>query len=789
MGYMSFTQIMKRISLTSRFVVGSEISSSASPFTIRQSNTNYSSFFRIDLTRVPKSSDPSNPNISGERYLQFFKDSTCHQAYHIELYYPYASGNNLNYKLLYHFLAHENKYCFYEHPINNDLTFYISSPYFYFNTQEGTQSIWNLRSNYSRLELELRNNLNDSRFLLYMPQGKIALEPNYAELCYDATSLRIERDLFYYDFNTTYRTFSVSYIDSIKQFVINQTIPLDEGYTIKHDIGTFRCFYDPSSVSIYSLNTTTRNVIKTELLQKWFSATPVYIGTITGDVPPQVSSSPLLYVRRWNTTSLTTSTNTVYIESCAPSAFTSTNWCAVRLFLHSLKSGSDTYGFYVDGVAGSSTDTVNRLAHFTAGFNFYWSAARIKQLIGLYITYFGNPSIKPSAIYGIYMEDLRNIGTTVYNRLVGKTFVIGGIQIEDGDSSIWGGGWSYATAAQGIGGGYLQDGYQHRQGFVWCFNNTTIPDRPGAVVLVPHNATTEAFYLYVMPDNGLRIYQSNPYPLGGTGKELTSITGRLVNGMEWLGNGSDGTLYVQANETVTITGDKCYTHVFVDVGGMIILKGRLFVTGYVQCNGTIRCIGHNGEDASGNTPGSGGVTDLMVSIYPFQLGYYGTRGGYYEDYEDNDPSEYIPPPIPPTVPNSIGSGYVTPPYYPPKLLLDFYALRHYFSNSATYNGSSGGIGGAGAFVSPSTCYAGGGGGGAGGIIFIAAQTLRGTGTITVKGGDGGYGAGTAKRGDGGAGGVIILMVQHNEFQGTLNVNGGTGNVNGPSGIVYIIPLS
>jgi RHS repeat-associated protein len=72
----------------------------------------------------------------------------------------------------------------------------------------------------------------------------------------------------------------------------------------------------------------------------------------------------------------------------------------------------------------------------------------------------------------------------------------------------------------------------------------------------------------------------------------------------------------------------------------------------------------------------------------------------------------------------------------------------------------------------------GGGGGSGGSIYVTANALVGTGTISANGGDGGCGAG------GGGGGRIAIHYNTNSFTGVVSAYGGSGFQSGGAGTIY-----
>jgi len=73
-----------------------------------------------------------------------------------------------------------------------------------------------------------------------------------------------------------------------------------------------------------------------------------------------------------------------------------------------------------------------------------------------------------------------------------------------------------------------------------------------------------------------------------------------------------------------------------------------------------------------------------------------------------------------------------------------------------------------------------GGGGSGGSINLRVGTIRGAGSITAQGGNGGW----SNRSGGGAGGRISLLYDHYDFDGNISVRGGIGKQKDSTGTVY-----
>ena len=75
-----------------------------------------------------------------------------------------------------------------------------------------------------------------------------------------------------------------------------------------------------------------------------------------------------------------------------------------------------------------------------------------------------------------------------------------------------------------------------------------------------------------------------------------------------------------------------------------------------------------------------------------------------------------------------------------------------------------------------------GGGGAGGSIWVDADTLSGSGTVSALGGDA-YDLAARIGGGGGGGRIVFVARAANTFTGTVSANGGTGSQSGQNGTV------
>lgn len=99
------------------------------------------------------------------------------------------------------------------------------------------------------------------------------------------------------------------------------------------------------------------------------------------------------------------------------------------------------------------------------------------------------------------------------------------------------------------------------------------------------------------------------------------------------------------------------------------------------------------------------------------------------------------------------------------------------------NRFSGGTGGGGGGSNPGA-GGGAGGGGGGGVVWIAAPSITGIGTIQANGGNGGAGNayGLASGGGGGGGGLVLIFTSTlTTFPGTIRINGGTGGAQNSGG--------
>jgi len=129
----------------------------------------------------------------------------------------------------------------------------------------------------------------------------------------------------------------------------------------------------------------------------------------------------------------------------------------------------------------------------------------------------------------------------------------------------------------------------------------------------------------------------------------------------------------------------------------------------------------------------------------------------------------------PTGIGSSGGGAVTTGYSPGGL--GGGAIRLNISSTLLVNGKVSANGSNAIFSTGSSL---GGGGGSGGSLYLNAQTLSGTGSLTAHGGDGLNATG----GGGGGGGRIALTFFNYTFTGTVAAIGGTGANSGGAGTIY-----
>lgn len=218
----------------------------------------------------------------------------------------------------------------------------------------------------------------------------------------------------------------------------------------------------------------------------------------------------------------------------------------------------------------------------------------------------------------------------------------------------------------------------------------------------------------------------------------------------YFGDGSDGAFTLSDGSTTTLDRDRFYSSITLTANSKINTNGwKLFCSGTTSiASGS--SINFNGNNASGQTAGAtltnhsiggssaggnGGNTSTNGSNGSVGATAVGGSGGRGADSATNTGGSAGTQ----TIPNNN--------YYLP---MSFGSAATGLANNQ--NSGAGGGGGAG-----NASIVGGGGGGGGGILYLATQTLSGTGTVEAKGGNGGNTTSTAGVGAGGGGGVVLLF--------------------------------
>ena len=299
-----------------------------------------------------------------------------------------------------------------------------------------------------------------------------------------------------------------------------------------------------------------------------------------------------------------------------------------------------------------------------------------------------------------------------------------------------------------------------------------------------------------------------------------------VDPLLFFGDGSDGTVTFDGSSTVlglvpsssiyTLTRDiytlNCTVNngVTINTGGWRIFSRGTFTlnaTAIIQNNGN---NGGNGGNASANTAGTAGTagaTPSANSVLAGQAGTVGNVGGVVNANGSNGGAGT-------NVTNSAGTagglggaggnatgngtatggtggavGTVTAGVTTFRNVHTMLALQN-ITGLITMGTGGTGAGGGGASNASGGNNAGGGGGGGGGtggMVFLAAGTLAGTGTLKAIGGNGGNGgnafagtgnsgAGGGGTGGGGAGGIILLISTTSTNPYTCTVSGGAAGV-------------
>lgn len=288
-----------------------------------------------------------------------------------------------------------------------------------------------------------------------------------------------------------------------------------------------------------------------------------------------------------------------------------------------------------------------------------------------------------------------------------------------------------------------------------------------------------------------------------------SVNGSPISNNTIFGDGSDGTVTISAD--TTLTRDMYYNNLTIDATKTLFPGGyRIFVKGTCTINGTISRVGNAGSNGvDGNTTGddhlggAGGAALAAGSIYGSLAG---SGGGTGRSSTGNAGSAGATSDKSISSSNGVAGGQggtsdqgaggpagaagtTSGTVFNSPRHITYATILYDFSPSLTQlkpcPGSGGGGGGSGSAL-PRSGGGGGGSGSSGGIISLFARILVNSGSITVAGGAGGNGGSvssdsTNNRGGGGGGGnggVIILAYSSKTGAGTTTITGGAGGTKG-----------
>lgn len=247
------------------------------------------------------------------------------------------------------------------------------------------------------------------------------------------------------------------------------------------------------------------------------------------------------------------------------------------------------------------------------------------------------------------------------------------------------------------------------------------------------------------------------------------------------GDGADGDVTISSG-TTTLTRDMFYANLTVAVGAVLDTAGfRVFVTGTLTNNGTIRANGTNASGATGGTQ-KGSTSPFFGAGGPNGGTGAGSTGGA-------DPNAYQMPGGGSGGAGGAGSGGAGGAGRTINAILGTNGgglglwrqmapcTSGSFGLQYPSGGGSGGSGGG------DGANSGGGGGGGGCPVALIARYLAGSGVVESKGGNGGSpSAGNCGGGGGGGGGVIKIMTHSTTQPWTLTVTGGSGGTATGTGV-------
>lgn len=257
-------------------------------------------------------------------------------------------------------------------------------------------------------------------------------------------------------------------------------------------------------------------------------------------------------------------------------------------------------------------------------------------------------------------------------------------------------------------------------------------------------------------------------------------------------------LFSKSGSTFTLLRDANFINLTIDDTYDLKTNGfKIYGTGTMTLSGTgnrIQCVGGNAGHASNNTGGTAGAVPYTNGTLPNPIAgkagpngvgsgsgvvgvagtaatnALGTAGATGGNALNDSPL------------GGAGGGVTTAAYDNNKII----AFATWFAGAyASFQGCGGaGSGASGDFGSSGPSGGGGGSGANGGYVYIAFNTITGSGGITVKGGDGGNGgnaggnSGGGGGGSGGSGGVCILIYATSTYSGTVTYTGGASSLGG-----------
>jgi hypothetical protein len=283
--------------------------------------------------------------------------------------------------------------------------------------------------------------------------------------------------------------------------------------------------------------------------------------------------------------------------------------------------------------------------------------------------------------------------------------------------------------------------------------------------------------------------------IGTTGQVLTVAAGLPTwaaaassTSVLQYGSGIDGAVTISTN--TTLTRDMYYSALTVNTGVVLNTSGyRVYVSGTLTLTGTA-IISNNGGNASGTTGGSSAGTGNIGGGTAGGAGAASSLGGARGSAGTNGTGSGGAGGAGGTSNVNAGgaAGVLT--------LQALYTVtpNAFYGAGSLILGGTGGGGGSCGGANAGTGGAGGGGGASGGLVYVAAGTLAGSGTIEALGGNGaaggnGAGSGAFGGGGGGAGGGGLVLVECGTNSSTITLSAaagsagtfGTGNFSGSAG--------